>query len=238
MIGASDGETSSRPEEDSGPGDVLGEITPERMSLQLRTLDSQLQELKVLYQRAGGTVRVRARSDINEIESLRREAESIVTSLRESSLFGRYAQDAESQGRIADRWRRTAVAFLAGAVILELYLVIGPPNLSGPVLAAPALPALLLFGYASVESRNHRRAEVNRRRIYLRMAAIESYIERAGADGDVRFEKLLHDFINMHFIKPNLDPTTVERPAGIGGFAGFRGRSPEHVSTERNGHYM
>jgi hypothetical protein len=174
-------------------------------------LQRDLDELRLVYERAGGEVRGQSEDHVKDIHDLRSEAELLVNSLRESSLFGRYAQDADEQGRIASRWRGFAILFLLGAAVLEAYLVAGPPGLSGVTAAVPIFPVVLLFLYASVESRNHRRVEAHRRRIYLRMAAIETYTKRKeNGAGRKQLQEILERFIERHFVEPDLDPVRVD----------------------------
>lgn len=223
-------------------GQKLSKLSTELRTAQVdaRNLRDQVDMLAALYRRAGAEVRTRAASDVRRIEDSRIEAERIVQSLRGSSLFGRYAADARTHQNAANRWRASAVCVLIFTTSLEIFLAVGPLAIAGWPLAAPVFPMLLLFAYASAESRNHRRVELNRRRIYLRMAAIESYTQSTpggvvlGDLGDI-----MHRFIEKHFIEPDLDATDVEsvvawRPV-------LHGKSPkpadgrDRASKDRNG---
>jgi hypothetical protein len=68
---------------------------------------------------------------------------------------------------------------------------------------------LTLFIYASVESHNHRRREFDRRRIALRVSAIEAFTKQrrdAGRAGDRKVaEELMDEVVRKHFIQPDLD---------------------------------
>lgn len=92
------------------------------------------------------------------------------------------------------------------ATAIELVLAIQYPTLPAVQLLAPALPLVLLFTYASFESSNHRSREQDRRRIYLRMAAIETYTQRSNITDAERLalDGLFTKFIERHFIEPIL----------------------------------
>jgi hypothetical protein len=196
-----------------------GEEAPTENTLRQEVLDLQqraerlrieFESLQTTYESQIDSFVSASASDVSAISDLKSKAEKLVDLIQGGSLFGRYAHDAESQAIAANRWRRFAVLVLLAAVALELFLVTGPISLEGLRLLAPLAPLLLLFTYASIESHNHRRGELNRRRIYLRMAAIESYIER-DAEGitSAELEGILREFIEQHFIAPDLDPNDV-----------------------------
>jgi hypothetical protein len=190
-------------------------------------LRKQLRGLEDAYRDAGGDLKNRAAADTEYIHQLKDEAERLITLLRGGSLFGRYEKDAERHRRVADRWRFFAVSILLASAALAVGLASFVPSLGWVQIAAPITPLLLLFTYASMESSNHRWREFDRRRIYLRMAAIESYI-RPGRDGEEnqRSEKLLDDFIRRHFLAPDLDPndTNYVLARGMGPFRARIGR--------------
>ena len=190
-------------------------------------LGKQLRGLENEYRDAGGRLKNRAADDTEYIHQLKDEAERLITLLRGGSLFGRYEKDAERHRRIADRWRLFAVLILLASAALAAGLAIVVPSLGWVQAAALVAPMVLLFTYASMESSNHRWREFDRRRIYLRMAAIESYI-RPGRDGheNQRSEKLLDDFIRRHFLDPHLDPndTNYVSARGMGPFGARLGR--------------
>ncbi|MDW5323188.1 hypothetical protein [Plantactinospora sp. KLBMP9567] len=188
---------------DHGPG--IDEVLA--MKVEVAELREWLTNLRHEYVLAGASVRDGADADVELIRQLRQEAESLVKLVRSATLFGRYADDADHHRRQANRWRRFAVAILVMAVGLAVYFVVALPDLAWYQVAVPMLPLALLFTYASIESHNHRRAELDRKRIYLRMAAIESYTTTDISD-QARDDLggLLYKFIEKHFIEPQLDP--------------------------------
>ncbi|GAB3849336.1 hypothetical protein ACFPIJ_36445 [Dactylosporangium cerinum] len=188
----------------------------------VRTLQKEVEELrrqvdvlKLEYRRAASDLPGKVAADLASIKEAREEATRIATFLQGTELFGRYAQDANRHSRIADRWRITAVAILIiasiGAVAISKYL-----SLSETALVTTLTPALGLFVYASLESHNHRRREFDRRRIALRVSAIEAYTkqrrETGNSDEKREAESLLGEFIRKHFINPELDSNDMAYP--------------------------
>jgi hypothetical protein len=179
-------------------------------------LRRQIDVLKLEYRRAAGDLPAKVAADVASIKEAREEATRIATFLQGTELFGRYAQDANRHSRIADRWRVAAVSILAiaaiGAAVIAKYL-----SLSEAALVTTLTPALGLFVYASLESHNHRRREFDRRRIALRVSAIEAYTkqrrETGSPDEKREAEALLGEFIRKHFINPELDSNDMAAPA-------------------------
>ncbi|MGE5828588.1 MAG: hypothetical protein ACM30G_09540 [Micromonosporaceae bacterium] len=191
------------------------EQKPHELAATLKTLDQQVKEvhgqvdsLKLAYRQAGNNLVATVADDVAMIQEARAEVRRITTILQGTELFGRYAQDADHHRRIADKWRLGAVAILLLAPIVVVYLAT-VAELGNAALATAMLPILALFVYASVESYNHRRREFDRRRISLRVSAIEAFTKRRreGADAAERLaaELLLNEFIRLHFIRPDLD---------------------------------
>ncbi len=171
-------------------------------------LSSQLDALEFEYRQAGQNLNTTAAQDVKAIREAREEAERITTILRGTELFGRYAQDADHHFRVANRWRTSAVLVLMSMPLIAVLL--STVAALGNVTAAIALaPMLALFVYASVESHNHRRREFDRRRISLRVSAIEAFTKQRrenGKPGDRKTaEDLMDDFVRKHFIEPDLD---------------------------------
>jgi hypothetical protein len=175
---------------------------------EVENLRRQVDLLRLEYRRAGSDLPSRVAADVASIKEAREEATRIATFLQGTELFGRYAQDAAFHRRIANRWRITAVIILVlaslGAVGISKYL-----PLSEAALATTLTPAFGLFVYASLESHNHRRREFDRRRIALRVSAIEAYTKQRRETGSREekreAESLLNEFIRKHFINPDLD---------------------------------
>jgi hypothetical protein len=186
-----------------------GQLTPERLATletKLKHLEDQYRSLTIRYERAGANIKTEAHSHMAYIQYVRQEAEQVLELIRGGALFGRYSADADEHKRIADSWRRAAVAALlvtlAGIVALAIIW-----NLPTATLAVCMVPAAGLFFYASLESHNHRRREFDRRRIALRMSAIESYMQnrQAKLNDESKVWSVLDDFIAKHFIAPDLD---------------------------------
>jgi hypothetical protein len=192
---------SSLPQEASKLSDILQDVRN-----RIGDLATKLSGLESAYRDAGEDLKNRAATDAEYISQLKDEADRLIILLRGGSLFGRYAEDAELHRRTANRWRFFAVVVLLGSAALQVVLAIRVPSL-GWIQTIAILPLVLLFTYTSLESHNHRRREFDRRRIYLRMAAIESYIRPAGDGQTNRQEskKILDEFIRRHFIEPDLD---------------------------------
>jgi hypothetical protein len=176
------------------------------MRTQVSSLEQQIEFLTRDYRRVAGKVSREARPEVDAIKELRSEAEHLVGLLRGGSLFGRYAADAGVHAKTANAWRAIAVGVLVLAIAFQVVLPLLVDDVGWQETVGPAVPLLLLFTYASIESFNHRRKELDRRRTYLRIAAIESYLgpdhERSEDD-----KQLMRLFIEKHFIDPELDPT-------------------------------
>jgi hypothetical protein len=168
---------------------------------QITEMRGDLSDLELSYRLAGGDLKNLATRDAEDIERLRDEAQRLVVLLRGGALFGRYAADADRHRRTANLWRWGAVAVLLTATALLVGLPLLISDISWAQTFASVAPLVLLFTYASSESSNHRQRELDRRRIYLRMAAIESYIDGRRDEA----KALLDLFIRKHFIEPDLD---------------------------------
>lgn len=180
------------------------------MLIRIDELRKKVEGLEAEYETAAGDVHNRAADDLNFLHQARQEAERLLTVIRGSSLFGRYHSDADEHARSADRWRYASVGalilwMLAMAALLKFYSV---SSLETGVIA---IPFLVLFFYCSLESNAHRRREANRRRIALRMAAVEAYMAQRLGAADTRADaiKVMDDFVRQHFIRPELDETDV-----------------------------
>jgi hypothetical protein len=211
--------------------------TPTKLTRQLSTLqnladdlDQQIGRLRVEYERAGRNLAAQVNEDVVSIHEAWLEVERITTILRGTELFGRYAEDADHHLNIANRWRRAAVAILLLAPCVAASLALA----AGLVFASNALVMSFfaaLFVYASIESHNHRRREFDRRRIALRVSAIESFTKqrREGGDPEARktAEDLLDEFVRRHFIEPELDSNDIAHLTPRTGFL----RARERAST-------
>ncbi|WP_157623015.1 hypothetical protein [Terrabacter sp. Root181] len=185
----------------------------EEFDARIADLDRQLDRLQARYESAGAEVGSLAQNDVAIIASARVEAERLLSVIRGTSLFGRYSADADEQRRMANRWRAfaTAVIGILGITYIYLIAVNRVADLPSGSLMAASIPALALFFYFSLESFNHRRREADRRRIALRMAAVEAYMEQRLGDPSTRAQamSLMDEFIRQHFIKPELDPNEI-----------------------------
>ena len=175
----------------------------------LSGLEDQYRDLQLRYRHAGGYLKSEVHADIEYIQSVRAEAEQILDILQGGTLFGRYSLDADENQRAANRWRRISVTSLiaSAAAVASLSIL---TEISVTALSLCLVPAVGLFFFTSLESQNHRRREFDRRRIALRMAAIESYLQqRRSSESDDRDWSVLDDFIREHFIEPALDSNDV-----------------------------
>jgi hypothetical protein len=168
-------------------------------------LRSQIAATKNRHRQDSYQLKTSAVRDGEHIAQVKAEADRLIGNIRGSSLFGRYAADAERHRRAADRWRWAAISVLLVSAGVGIALAKLVPDVGWEKTLAPLLPLGLLFTYCSVESSNHRVKEHERRRVYLHMAAIESYVtpdsggRRAGAD------ELLDAFIRRNFIDRTLE---------------------------------
>lgn len=182
--------------------------TMSTMRTQVDDLQAEIDALRIEYLRAASHLPTKVADDVRSIREARVEVEQITSILQGTELFGRYAQDADHHLRIADRWRRCAVGILVLAPVVEVVLALTTPLAAWATTTAIA-PILVLFLYASIESHNHRRREFDRRRIALRVFAIEAFRQQRRESGNTRdrkiAEELLDDFIKKHFIDPELD---------------------------------
>ena len=176
-------------------------------------LGRNVENLEYMYREAGTNLRLVVADDVEHIKNAKIEVSKIAEVLRGVELFGRYAHDADNHAAIANRWRRAAVGVLviSPAVVVATSAIFKQP---ASVIALALGPILALFIYCSVESYNHRRREFDRRRIALRVSAIESFTKarRDGAEEKSRrvAEELLDDFVRMHFIEPSLDSNDMD----------------------------
>ncbi|SMC85661.1 hypothetical protein [Lentzea albidocapillata] len=174
----------------------------------IEKLGEELAALRLHYRQAGHNLATQVAEDLSFVREAREEVERITTILRGTELFGRYAQDADHHARVANRWRAAAV-FVLLLSPLFLVLIEKLAAISGVALAVTFAPMFTLFIYASVESHNHRRREFDRRRISLRVSAIEAFTKQrrdAGRAGDRKIaEELMDEFVRKHFIQPDLD---------------------------------
>jgi len=181
----------------------------------LEELNKVAASLDLAYREAGHDLSKNVIDDLAFIRGARREAAKITTILRGTELFGRYAQDADHHYRVANRWRLGAVIVALAYPFMALFLI-KVLDLNATGVASVMASALLLFFYASVESFNHRRREFDRRRIALRVSAIEAFTKsrREGGDSSSRktAEALLDEFVRKHFIQPELDSNDMTYP--------------------------
>lgn len=109
---------------------------------------------------------------------------------------------------VANHWRTGAILVLLSMPVVAVVLttLAGLANIPTAIALAPMLA---LFVHASVDSHNHRRREFDRRRISLRMSAIEAFTKQrreSGEPGDRKTaEELMDEFVRKHFIEPDLD---------------------------------
>lgn len=180
------------------------------IGLRVDDLRKKVDGLEAEYETASGDVHSRAASDLNYLHQARQEAERLLTVIRGGSLFGRYHADADEHARAADRWRRLSLLVLLLWVASTGYLLY-LQVISTAVAGLLIVPFLTLFFYCSLESNGHRRREANRRRIALRMAAVEAYMAQRLSDASTQVDamKVMDEFIRQHFILPELDQTDV-----------------------------
>lgn len=171
-------------------------------------LRGQVAALRLEYRQAGNNLATTVADDLTVIREAREEAQRITTILRGTELFGRYAQDADHHLRVADHWRVGAVVVLLLMPVVAVLLAV-LTSLGTVPLTIALTPLFALFVYASVESHNHRRREFDRRRIALRVSAIEAFTQQrreSGQEVDRRTaDKLMDEFVRKHFIQPDLD---------------------------------
>lgn len=202
---------------------MQAEVTATLSTLRKHVADMQstIAALQIEYRRAESHLPTQVADDVRRIKEARVEVDRITTILQGTELFGRYAQDADHHLGIANRWRRGAVGILALAPALELFLAL-VTDLAAWAVTATMVPVLLLFLYASVESHNHRRREFDRRRIALRVFAVEAFRQQRRDSGNARdrkaAEELLDQFIERHFINPDLDSNAMAHLAPRAGF--------------------
>jgi hypothetical protein len=199
---------------DIPPVTATAELAHQLTALQnvVDDIEQQIGNLRLEYERAGRSLSSRVNDDVVNIHEAWLEVERITNVLRGTELFGRYAEDADHHLRIANRWRRAAVAtlLLAPCIAASLALV-AKLDFAANALAMSFIAAL--FAYMSIESHNHRRREFDRRRIALRVSAIESFTKqrRDGGEPEARktAEDLLDLFVRRHFIEPELDSNDI-----------------------------
>jgi hypothetical protein len=224
---------------DGRPRDADSEIAGLAISLsklrsEIADLERVRAELDVDYRRAKNNLTAKVKEDVAFIRDARREVEQITSILQGTELFGRYAEDADHHFRIANTWRYGAVAtlLLSPCIVAALALA---GKLEVTTGASVMTFLIALFLYASIESHNHRRREFDRRRIALRVSAIESFTKqrREGADLAARnkAEDLLDEFVRMHFIAPELDSNDMSQLTPRSGLFRARERSPQARSA-------
>lgn len=203
---------------------------------QVDELRSEIDALQIEYLQAANHLLTKVADDVRSIREARIQAEQITSILQGTELFGRYAQDADHHLKIADRWRRGAVGILVLAPVGEVVLALAT-SLDTWATTAAMVPILVLFLYASIESHNHRRREFDRRRIALRVFAIEAFRQQRRESGNARdrktAEELLDDFIKKHFINPELDSNEMAHLTPRTGPFRVTGRKPA-ADADRN----
>lgn len=182
----------------------------DRLEAEISDLRDSINDLVIDYQRAGGRLRTIVDEDVLSIASAKEEAEGLLTVIRGGALFGRYQSDADEHMRQADRWRRAAAAVLI-LMPIGLLAVVRLTSITDTQLLLLTTTSIAIFLYFSIESHNHRRREFDRRRISLRMAAIESFLTQRLADEATReqAQSVMDEFIKKHFIEPDLDDNTM-----------------------------
>ncbi|MFB6720795.1 hypothetical protein ACFCV3_11575 [Kribbella sp. NPDC056345] len=204
-----------------------------KLKRELDDLERARAALDVEYRRAKHGLAAKVEEDVAFIRDARREVEQITSILHGTELFGRYAEDADHHLRIANRWRYGAVATL-----LLAPCVAGALALADKLKVATGISVMScligLFLYASIESHNHRRREFDRRRIALRVSAIESFTKQRREGGDPAARKtaedLLDEFVRMHFIFPELDSNDITQLTPRTGPFGAKERSSQSRS--------
>ena len=205
-----------------------------RIDRTLEELERKAEALQAAYTRAGASVRRGAEDDLTRISAARTDGERIAKLLRGTELSAKYAQDADRNLAVSNTWRRIAVvsAALAAGGLAALASM---TDLRAQELAVMLVPLLALFGYAAVESSNHRRREFDRRRIALRVSAIEAFtrprIEGKDASARKGAEQLLGDFIHKHFIEPDLDSNDMSYPVVSMSVVSFRERGDKSTGN-------
>lgn len=194
----------------TSPTDDDPNATVDRLEAEIADLKDSIGDLTVLYQRAGGRLRTIVEDDVLAIGSAKEESERLLTVIRGGALFGRYQSDADHHMRQANRWRIAATMVLM-LVPIGLLAAIKFLSVSDTQLLVIATTAVAIFLYFSIESHNHRRREFDRRRISLRMAAIESFLTQRLADETTRVQAqgVMDEFIKKHFIEPELDDNSL-----------------------------
>jgi hypothetical protein len=196
------------------PESVVADLTTElaKLKREIDDLEKARASLEVEYRRAKHSLAAKVEEDVAFVRDARREVEQITSILHGTELFGRYAEDADHHLKIANRWRYGAVGTLLLAPCIAAGLALAD-KLEVKTSLSVMSCLVALFLYASIESHNHRRREFDRRRIALRVSAIESFTKqrREGGDAAARrtAEDLLDEFVRMHFIAPELDSNDI-----------------------------
>ncbi|GAB2864378.1 hypothetical protein [Lentzea nigeriaca] len=204
------------------------------LAKRVEELRGQVAALQLEYRQAGNNLATTVADDLTVIREAREESQRITTILRGTELFGRYAQDADHHLKVANHWRAAAVVVLLLMPVVAVVLAVFVPLGAVPLTIA-LTPLLTLFIYASVESHNHRRREFDRRRIALRMSAIEAFTHQrreSGQESDRRTaEKLMDEFVRKHFIQPDLDSNDMSYLGPRRGPVTVRGRDDKRQAA-------
>lgn len=157
----------------------------------------------------------RARSTLNQIETLRDQAQQIVHTVGNIGMTGDYQRNAEEQRTSANRWRVAAmILFVLGVTGATLLLgVVAKDDLSlVTTLRRIALAVLILTPayYAAQQSRVHREREVRYRSIELELASLDPFLALMPDDlrQSIKSELAGRYFAGMDSRVPQLDVDT------------------------------
>lgn len=146
---------------------------------QQRTLDQQREDAKTAFEDALGNGLKNANELIAELERKDAAAEELVGSISIRGTADRYEKEAQSQAEIADKWRvaTVGIGLLAGVAAgsAAFFSDQNAAHIAGKLVLGLLLAGLA--GYTARQSAEHRRREVNARKLQLDLAAFGPFID-------------------------------------------------------------
>jgi hypothetical protein len=123
---------------------------------------------------------------VDSAESSNRRIDEILGLVGEKGLVGRYAETADSERKLAFRWRVAASVVAAGAIGVAVVAAARHTD-QGWQAIVPKLTLTLLIGalaaYCGSVANDHRKAEKQARELGLQLAAIKPYLNDLSDDG-------------------------------------------------------
>jgi len=191
----------------------------DQFKAQLEAGDHDLEALRARFEEAAGTL-------IGEIERMRDESAQLVGAIGVTGTAERYDEEARSQKKAADNWRRGAVAFAAVAVLVALWAAFHTGQTTENLVAKLGIGLALggIAAYCARQSARHRRREEDARAIQLDLAAFGPFIEALPQERkDEERIALGRKLFGHRFARKDLSEAIEAGPSALGELLNRRG---------------